>query len=213
MSTEQFHAIGIQSYDKDPIPKAFTYTPQQQRAYDVDVEIEACGICGSDMHAIKGNWGQHYLPLAVGHEIVGKVIKVGSSVQRFKLGDRVGVGAECDSCGSCHRCKNDKQNNCRKHVDTYLGVYPETGVTSQGGYADYVRVNEKFVFKIPEKLESNFAAPLLCGGITGFKPLLTAGVKKGTRVGVVGIGGIGHMTILFAKAMGAEDMLRSMLTH
>ncbi|GMG22123.1 unnamed protein product [Ambrosiozyma monospora] len=204
MTAEQFHAIGIQSYDKEPVPKAFTYTPQQQRPYDVDIEIEACGICGSDMHAIKGNWGKHYLPLAVGHEIIGKVVKVGSAVQRFKLGDRVGVGAQCDSCGSCHRCDHHKPNNCRKQVGTYQGVYPETGVTTQGGYADYVRVNEKFAFKIPDNLESNIAAPLLCGGITGFKPLLTAGVKKGTRVGVVGIGGIGHMTILFAKAMGAE---------
>ncbi|GMF02576.1 unnamed protein product [Ambrosiozyma monospora] len=190
MAVEQFHAIGIESYSENPIPKAFAYTPQQQRPYDVDIEIEACGICGADMNAIKGNWGKPYLPLAVGHEIIGKVVKVGSSVKRLKLGDRVGLGEQCDSCGSCNRCENNKENSCNKHVGTYLGVYPETKVITQGGYADFVRVNEKFAFKIPDNLDSNSAAPLLCGGIAGFKALLTGGVKKGSRVGVVGIGEI-----------------------
>ncbi|GMG39066.1 unnamed protein product [Ambrosiozyma monospora] len=176
MTTEQFHAIGIESYDENPTPKAFSYTPQEQRPHDVDIEIEACG----------------------------KVVKVAPSVTRFKPGDRVGVGAQCDSCGCCHRCIQGKPNNCRDLVCTYQASYPETGVNTQGGYADFIRVHEKFAFKIPDQLDSTVAAPLLCGGITGFKPLLTAGVTKGTRVGVVGIGGIGHMTILFAKAMGAE---------
>ncbi|GME77711.1 unnamed protein product [Ambrosiozyma monospora] len=204
MSTEQFHAIGIESYENWQEPKAFTYTPQPQRPQDVDIEIEACGICGSDLHAIKGDWGTPYLPLAVGHEIIGKVVKVGSEVTKFKPGDRVGIGGLCDSCGECRRCTHGNSNNCRKCVPTYHGTYPETGLHTQGGYADYIRVSEKFTFKIPDNLSSEIAAPLMCGGMTGFRPLLTAGVKKGTRVGVVGIGGIGHMTILFAKAMGAE---------
>ncbi|GME97622.1 unnamed protein product [Ambrosiozyma monospora] len=179
MTTEQFHAIGIESYSEHPTPKAFSYTPQEQRPHDVDIEIEACGICGSDMHAIQGHWGQPYLPLAVGHEIVGKVVKVGPKVTRFQIGDRVGVGAQCDSCGSCHRCEHGKPNNCRKLVGTYQAVYPETGVETQGGYADFIRVSEEFTFKIPDGLDSNVAAPLLCGGITGFRPLLIAGVTKG----------------------------------
>lgn len=201
---EKYTAIGVQDFDKWLEPKKFQYTPQKLRTEDVDIKIEACGICGSDIHAANGDWGRPYVPVAVGHEIVGKVVRVGDGVSRLKVGDRVGVGAQCDSCGKCVRCNNDHEQTCGQNVGTYFGVYKETGTPSQGGYADYVRVNNKFAFKIPESLPSEIAAPLLCGGITGFRPLMTAGVKKGTKVGVSGIGGIGHMTILFAKALGAE---------
>ncbi|OWB81179.1 zinc ion binding protein [[Candida] boidinii] len=201
---EEFTAIGVHDYDKWLEPKEFTYKPRPPRSYDVDIKIECCGICGSDIHAANGDWGRPYAPVAVGHEIIGEVVRVGDGVEKLKVGDRVGVGAQCDSCGECVRCNNHHENNCKNHTGTYFGFYKDVNLPTQGGYANYFRANEKFMFKIPESIESKYAAPLMCGGITGFRPLMTAGVKKGTRVGVSGIGGIGHMTILFAKALGAE---------
>ena len=201
---EKFDAVGVIDYDKWLEPKRFQHTPKALRDNDVDIEVEACGICGSDIHGANGDWGRPYAPLAVGHEIVGKVARVGPKVTKLKVGDRVGVGAQCDSCGDCIRCNSGIENHCRKEVGTYLSYYKDDNTPTQGGYANYVRLNSTFAFKIPDALSSVVAAPLLCGGITGFLPLLTAGVTKGTKVGVSGIGGIGHMTILFAKAMGAE---------
>ncbi|OWB66909.1 oxidoreductase activity protein [[Candida] boidinii] len=201
---EEFTAIGVHDFDKWLEPKEFTYKPRPPRPYDVDIKVECCGICGSDIHAANGDWGRPYAPVAVGHEIIGEVVRVGDGVEKLKVGDRVGVGAQCDSCGECIRCSNHHENNCKKNVGTYFGFYEDVNVPSQGGYANYFRANEKFMFKIPDSLESKYAASLMCGGITGFRPLMTAGVKKGTKVGVSGIGGIGHMTILFAKALGAE---------
>ena len=201
---EKFDAIGVIDYDKWLEPKHFQHTPQALRDNDVDIEVEACGVCGSDIHGAKGDWGRPYAPLAVGHEIVGKVARVGPKVTKFKVGDRVGVGAQCDSCGECVRCHNDNENYCRGEVETYLSFYKDTNTPTQGGYANYVRVSSKFTFKIPDGLSSVDAAPLLCGGMTGFGPLLAAGVTKGTKVGICGIGGIGHMAILFATALGAE---------
>lgn len=182
--------------------KEFTYEPQEMRPYDVDIKIDACGICGSDTHAANGDWGDRYSPICVGHEIVGHVTAAGPEA-RFKVGDRVGVGAQCDCCNDCNRCANNHQNNCKGHIGTYLGKYP-SGKVTHGGYASHVRVNSQFAFKIPENMDSIHVAPLLCGGITAFRPMLTANVKKGTKVGISGIGGIGHMAILFAKALGAE---------
>ena len=201
---EKFDSVGVVDYDKWLEPKRFQHKPQALRDDDVDIEVEACGICGSDIHAANGDWGRPYVPLAVGHEIVGKIAAVGPNVTKFKVGDRVGVGAQCDSCGKCIRCHEGTENHCKEMVATYQAFYKETNTPTQGGYSNFVRLNSRFTFKIPDSLSSTDAAPLLCGGITGFRPLMTAGVKKGTKVGVNGIGGIGHMTILFAKAMGAE---------
>lgn len=202
---ETFKAVGVVDYDDWMNPKLFEYKPQEFRDYDIDIEIEACGVCGSDLHAASGNWGRPYAPVAVGHEIIGKVVKVGPKAKEgIKLGDRVGVGAQCDCDNSCIACELNLQSNCRNHVGTYFGHNKETGFNTIGGNASHVRVNSQFAFKIPELLETVTAAPLLCGGITGFAPLLHNKVTKGTKVGVVGIGGIGHMTVLFAKALGAE---------
>ncbi|QPG74624.1 hypothetical protein FOA43_001956 [Brettanomyces nanus] len=202
---ETIKAIGVLDYDKWLEPKRFDYTPRDMRPVDVDIKIIACGICGSDIHCAKGDWGRPYAPIAVGHEIVGHIVALGDEVDKskFHIGDRVGVGAQCDSCSSCWRCVNGFQNNCDEQQTTYGSTYPD-GTNNQGGYANYIRISNRFVFKIPDALDTLSAAPLMCGGITGFKPLLSAGVKKGTKVGVRGIGGIGHMCILFAKAMGAE---------
>lgn len=203
---DTFEAIGVVDYDDWLNPKRFEFTPPPFRDGDVDIEIEACGVCGSDIHAALSNWGRPYAPVAVGHEIVGKVVKVGPKVLKgIKVGDRVGVGAQCDAgCEpKCIACEREQDSNCRKHTGTYFGEY-KTGDKTQGGNASHVRVNSKFAFKIPDSLDSAVVAPLLCGGITGFAPLLHANVGKGTKVGISGIGGIGHMSILFAKALGAE---------
>ncbi|KAG0670767.1 hypothetical protein C6P42_003777, partial [Pichia californica] len=199
---KEIRAIGVHDYDNWLEPKEFTYVPQELRPEDVEIKIEACGICGSDIHAANGDWGKPYVPLAVGHEIVGIVTATGEK-SRFKIGDRVGVGAQCDSCHDCKRCESRHPNGCRGMIGTYQGVYPN-GKTTQGGYASHIRVNSEFAFKIPDNLSSVDVAPLLCGGITAFRPLITANVGPGTKVGVNGIGGIGHMAILFAKALGAE---------
>lgn len=202
VQNEEIKAIGVVDFDNWPEAKAFTYKPEKLRDGDVEIKIEACGVCGSDIHCASGHWGKPYAPMAVGHEIVGKVVAAGPEA-RFKIGDRVGVGAMCDSCGDCYRCESHQENTCRKWVGTYMGEYP-SGAKTQGGYASHVRVSSKFAFKIPDNMSSVDVAPLLCGGITGLRPLITYGVKKGTKVGVSGIGGIGHMTIMFAKALGAE---------
>lgn len=202
---ETFEGLGVHDFDKWLEPKKFEYKPQDFRDYDIDIEIECCGVCGSDIHAASGNWGRPYLPVAVGHEIVGKIVKIGPNAKEgLKLGDRVGVGAQCDCDSSCIACEKQHENNCRNFVGTYFSQYKESGVNTIGGNASHIRVNSKLAFKIPDNLPSEFAAPLLCGGITGFSPLLQAKVGKGSKVAVSGIGGIGHMTILFAKALGAE---------
>ncbi|SSD60535.1 related to NADP-dependent alcohol dehydrogenase 7 [Saccharomycodes ludwigii] len=201
-----FKALGVAD-DKDWIhPKRFGYHPTVLNDHDVEVEIELCAVCGSDLHYASGDWGRPFLPAAPGPEIIGKISKMGKLVDanKFKMGDRVGVGPQKDCCGKCTRCLVHKEMNCKKMIQTYSSPDPITGEGTQGGYADRIRCNDRFIFKIPDNLESKYAAPLMCGGMTGFKPLLTAKVGKGTKVGIVGIGGIGHMTILFAKALGAE---------
>lgn len=202
---DSIEALGVVDYDDYIHPKNFEYKPQAFRDYDVDIKIECCGVCGSDIHAASGNWGRKYCPVAVGHEIVGTAVKVGPKVKKgIKVGDRVGLGAQCDCDSTCYACKENLQNHCDHMVATYFGTYPETGQNTIGGNASHVRANSELVFKIPENLESIYVAPLLCGGVTGFGPLLRNNITSKHKVGVVGIGGIGHMTILFAKALGCE---------
>ncbi|KAL1884977.1 hypothetical protein Plec18167_001634 [Paecilomyces lecythidis] len=173
--------------------------------YDVDIKIEACGVCGSDIHTITGGWGSQNFPLCVGHEIVGRALRVGPKVSLIKEGQRVGVGAQIFSCGECKQCKNDNETYCQyKLIDTYGSKWPDSGVISQGGYSSHIRVHEWWVFPIPEKLDTNVVAPMLCAGITVFSPLVRNGCGPGKKVGIVGIGGLGHFGLQFAKALGAE---------
>ncbi|KAK0743767.1 chaperonin 10-like protein [Schizothecium vesticola] len=176
---------------------------------DIDVEIECCGVCGSDVHTITGGWGEFEGPLCVGHEIVGKAIRVGKDVKTIKEGDRVGVGAQVWACLKCVNCKDKNENYCPHQVDTYNANY-EDGSTAHGGYANYVRAHEYFTFKIPDALPSHEAAPLLCAGITTYSPMVRAGIGAGKTLGVVGIGGLGHLAIQFGAALGAETYA---LTH
>ncbi|KAM5463670.1 putative alcohol dehydrogenase (NADP(+)) [Microsporum audouinii] len=192
-----------------------TYEPKNFSGSDVDIAISHCGICGSDIHTVRSGWGPTNYPCVVGHEIIGHIIRVGSDVAKLdspsrelKVGDRVGVGAQSGSClrVDCEECSSGLDNYCQRMTGTYNGKYPD-GSKSYGGYADYWRGPAWFVFKIPDGLPSAIAAPLLCGGATVFSPLLRGGAGPGKSVGVIGIGGLGHMGLLFAKAMKCDKVV------
>ncbi|KTB16213.1 NADP-dependent alcohol dehydrogenase 6 [Nakaseomyces glabratus] len=203
-SEDKFQGIAVLDHKDWKNPKKVEFPAKPFYDHDIDIKIDACGVCGSDIHCAAGNWGKKQTPLVVGHEIIGKIVKIGPKCNTgLKVGDRVGVGAQVFSCLECDRCKNDNEPYCPKFVTTYSQPY-EDGYVSQGGYANYVRVHEHFAVKIPENIPDHLAAPLLCGGITVYSPLLRNGCGPGKKVGIVGIGGIGHMGLLFAKAMGAE---------
>ncbi|MCJ1440012.1 MAG: hypothetical protein MMC23_000494 [Stictis urceolatum] len=177
--------------------------------YDVDVKVDACGMCGSDILTISGGWGDQPYPLCVGHEIVGKAIRVGAKVTLIQEGQRVGVGAQAYSCLDCRQCKNENETYCTHQLDTYGSKWPDSGVISQGGYSSHVRTHEHWVFPIPDALETNLAAPMLCAGLTAYSPLVRHGCGPGKKVGIVGLGGIGHFGTLFAKSLGAETWVIS----
>ncbi|EKM52138.1 uncharacterized protein PHACADRAFT_151139 [Phanerochaete carnosa HHB-10118-sp] len=180
-----------------------TFKPKPFEDDDIEIVITHCGVCGSDVHTLKQGWGESKLPLVVGHEIVGKAVRVGKNVKDIKSGDRVGVGAQIWSCMQCRQCKDGYENYCPKQVDTYNAEYPD-GTVSQGGYSTAIRAHQQFVFPIPDAIESKYAASMLCGGLTVFSPLRTNGAGPGKKVGIIGIGGLGHFAILFAKGLGAE---------
>ncbi|KAI0823900.1 GroES-like protein [Trametes gibbosa] len=180
-----------------------SFQPKTFGPDDVEIAITHCGVCGSDLHTLTGGWGQSHLPLVVGHEIVGKVTRVGENVKDLKVGDRAGVGAQVGSCLCCRACKDNYENYCPDMIHTYNHEYPD-GVITQGGYATAIRAHDRFVFPIPDKVESRYAASMLCAGVTVYSPLKAYGCGPGKKVGVIGIGGLGHFAVLFAKAMGAE---------
>ncbi|KAJ1836688.1 hypothetical protein IWW55_003493 [Coemansia sp. RSA 2706] len=185
--------------------KPWSYTPRPLGANDVEIDILYSGICGSDLHTLKEEWGPLSCPAIVGHEIAGKVTKLGSKVSTLAIGDFVGVGAQVYAClkKDCKACSRNLDPHCPHSVPTYNAKY-EDGQQSQGGYAEAVRVDANYVFKIPDGLDPVHVAPLLCAGVTTFSPMLRHGVKKGDRVGIVGIGGLGHLAIQYAAALGAE---------
>lgn len=175
------------------------------RPDDVVIEIAYCGICHSDIHAVRSEWGQASYPCVPGHEIVGKVVQVGKKVKRFKVGDLAGVGCFVDSCGKCHSCKSHEEQFCTGHtVFTYNSKELDGKTPTLGGYSSHITVKDKYTLKIKKGLALDRVAPLLCAGITTYSPLKRYGVKKGKKVGVVGLGGLGHMAVKIAKAMGAE---------
>jgi uncharacterized zinc-type alcohol dehydrogenase-like protein len=171
---------------------------------DVLIEIQYAGICHSDIHTVRGDWGPQRFPLVPGHEIAGVVVEVGAEVTRHRPGDRVGVGCLVNSCRECPACTAGDEQFCRRGgVPTYGGV-DRDGTTTQGGYSTHVVVDEHFVLSIPEGLDLAAAAPLMCAGITTYSPLRHWGAGPGTAVAVVGLGGLGHMAVKLAHAMGAE---------
>ena len=172
---------------------------------DIMIDIAYAGICHSDIHTVRGEWGQIEYPQVVGHEIVGHVTEVGSEVTKHKVGDRVGVGCMVNSCGECEYClRGDEQYCAEGNIGTYASVDPSDGTVTQGGYSQAVVVTEDFVLRVPENLDFSKVAPLLCAGVTTYSPLRHWGAGPGTKVAVVGMGGLGHMAVKIAHAMGAE---------
>jgi len=173
-------------------------------AHDVRIDIRFAGICHSDIHTARGEWGPVPYPLVVGHEIAGVVAEVGPEVTKFAVGDRVGVGCMVNSCRECEQCRKGLEQYCLTgNIATYGGV-DRDGTVTQGGYSQQVVVTEDFVLRIPDGLDLDVAAPLLCAGITTYSPLRHWNVGPGTRVAVVGMGGLGHMAVQLAHALGAE---------
>ncbi|WP_115788849.1 NAD(P)-dependent alcohol dehydrogenase [Arthrobacter silvisoli] len=173
---------------------------------DVEIDIEFCGLCHSDVHATRGEWGSRPYPLVPGHEIVGRVRRTGAAVDDFRAGDLVGVGCLVDSCRECDSCLEGLEQYCeRGNVGTYGVKDPRNGnAITQGGYSGTIVVDRRFVLRIPEGMDPAATAPLLCAGITTYSPLRYFDVEPGDVVGVVGLGGLGHMAVKIAKAMGAE---------
>jgi alcohol dehydrogenase (NADP+) len=174
---------------------------------DVQIEILFCGICHSDLHAVRDEWSEFMAttyPIVPGHEIVGRITQVGSAVTQFKIGDLAGVGCMVDSDGTCPQCKDGFEQFCPSVTLTYNSPDKHTGKVTYGGYSDSVVVDQRFVLRIPKKLDLAGVAPLLCAGITTYSPLRHHGVTQGKKVGVVGLGGLGHMGVKLAHAMGAR---------
>jgi len=173
-------------------------------SHDVLIEIKYAGICHSDIHTAHGEWGNVNYPLVPGHEIAGIVTAVGPEVTKYKIGDRVGVGCMVDSCGECENCRKGEEQFCLKgNIPTYAGV-DKYGEPTQGGYSTHIVVTEDFVLRIPDSIELDVAAPLLCAGITTYSPLNHWNAGPGKKVAVLGMGGLGHMAVQIAHAMGAE---------
>lgn len=178
---------------------------RELRADDVAIDIDYCGVCHTDIHFAENDWGATKYPVVPGHEIVGRVTAVGPDVKDYKVGDLVGVGCMVDSCRTCSACEDGLEQYCSEGMTgTYNGVDRYDGSITFGGYSTDVVVSDRFVVRVPEKLDPAAAAPILCAGITTYSPLRHFGVGKGHKIGVIGMGGLGHMGVKFAKALGAE---------
>ena len=172
---------------------------------DVEINILFCGVCHSDIHTVRNEWGGTTYPVVPGHEIVGTVTRVGEEVTRFQVGDTVGVGCFVDSCGHCYNCKDDQEQYCENgHSQTYNSLLQDKKTITYGGYSSHIVVTEKFVLRVSDKLPLEKVAPLLCAGITTYSPLKHWNVKAGDKLAVVGLGGLGHMAVKLAASMGAE---------
>ena len=199
-------AYAAQSADSDLGP--IEIQRRQLGENDVHIDIEYCGVCHSDIHTAHNDWGGTVYPVVPGHEIIGRVKAVGSKVSNFKEGQLVGVGCMVDSCQTCSACDDDLEQYCENGaVMTDGSEDPILGDPTHGGYSDQIVVDQKFVLNVSEKLDTKAVAPLLCAGITTYSPLRQWNVKKGDKVGVVGLGGLGHMGVKIAKAMGAEVVM------
>ena len=187
----------------------FVFERREPGPRDVQIEITHCGVCHSDLHMVRNEWGMTTYPIVPGHEIIGQVTRVGDQVERFKAGDRAGVGCLVGSCQKCPSCADGLEQYCENgFVLTYGSPDPHTpGMMTYGGYSNRIVVDEKFVLRIPAKLDPAGAAPLLCAGITTYSPLRHWEVSKGQKVGIVGLGGLGHMGLKFAHAFGAHTVL------
>ena len=201
-------AHGYAAYDPTTPLRPYDFERRQPGPRDVSIQILFCGVCHSDLHTARSEWGGTTYPIVPGHEIVGRVTAVGGEVSKFREGDFVGVGCMVDSCQHCSSCSEGLEQYCENgFTGTYGGIEKETGRPTAGGYSDRIVVDEGFVLRIPEGMDLAAAAPLLCAGITTYSPLRHWGVTKGQKVGIVGLGGLGHMGVKIAAAMGAHVVL------
>lgn len=208
MSTITVKAYGTESKTADL--EAMTIERREVTPKDVEIEILYCGVCHSDLHTARNDWGGSMYPVVPGHEIVGRITHVGSEVSKFKVGDLAAVGCMVDSCGQCDSCKQDLEQYCQNgFTGTYNGKDKHLGGQTFGGYSQKVVVDEHFVLSVPENLDLAAVAPLLCAGITTWSPLRHWNVGPDSKVAVVGLGGLGHMAIKLAKGLGAEVTLFS----
>ncbi|KAI8552387.1 hypothetical protein RHMOL_Rhmol06G0262700 [Rhododendron molle] len=206
-SAEEAHpvkAFGWAARDQSGLLSPFNFSRRETGDEDVRFKILYCGICHTDLHRTRNEWGGSKYPMVPGHEIAGVVTEVGSKVQKYKIGDRVGVGCLVGACHSCDNCVNNLENYCPKKILTYNATHHD-GTITYGGYSDHMVANEHYVIRIPDNLPLDAAAPLLCAGITMYSPLRYFELDKpGLHVGVVGLGGLGHVGVKFAKALGAK---------
>lgn len=184
------------AYEAKSSLNPFSYETDPLSPEEIEISITHCGICHSDIHLIDNDWNISKYPLVPGHEIVGTVVAIGSAVKDLSVGQRVGVGWQAGSCMTCEWCVSGQENLCFRQTATCVGHY--------GGFADRVRTDFRFAFPIPESLESDNAAPLLCGGITVYSPMRHYNLRPHERIGIIGIGGLGHLALQFARAMGCE---------
>ncbi|PON32378.1 Alcohol dehydrogenase superfamily, zinc-type [Parasponia andersonii] len=197
-------AFGWAARDSSGVLSPFHFSRRETGAKDVVFRVLYCGICHTDLHMVKNEWGMSMYPLVPGHEMVGVVIQIGNMVEKIKVGDKVGVGYMVGSCGSCDNCDDDLENYCSKMIPTCSAI-DHDGTATRGGFSDTMVADEQFIVHIPDKLPLDATAPLLCAGITVYSPLKHFGLDKpGSHVGIVGLGGLGHVAVKFAKAMGAK---------
>lgn len=188
----------------------FNFERRDVRDQDVCIEIMYCGVCHSDLHQVRNEWGDSIYPMVPGHEILGRVTKVGEEVKKFKAGDLAAVGVMIDSCRHCRPCQAAMEQYCEEGITgTYNTYERNTQVIAQGGYSTHIVVDQRFVFSVSNKLDASGVAPLLCAGITTYSPLRYVGASAGHKVGVLGLGGLGHMAVKFAVAFGAEVTMLS----
>jgi uncharacterized zinc-type alcohol dehydrogenase-like protein len=200
--------LGYAAFDPESPLGPFNFERRDPGPRDVQIEILFCGVCHSDLHTVRNEWKGTQYPVVPGHEIIGKVTKVGGEVKRFKAGDTAGVGCMVDSCRTCPSCKAGEEQYCETGLTfTYNSPDKHTGGLTYGGYSTRIVVDQDFVLRIPENLDPAAAAPLLCAGITTYSPLRHWKVSKGQKVGVVGLGGLGHMGVKLANAMGAHVVM------
>lgn len=197
--------IGYASHSPDSPLVPYAFERRELRDNDVAMEVLYCGVCHSDMHMAHNDWGMTVYPVVPGHEIIGRVTAVGPKVTKYKTGDAVAVGCMVDSCMECDQCRHGEEQFCREGMTmTYSSPDRMTKDMTHGGYSRHLVVREEFVLRVPDGLDLSRAAPLLCAGITTYSPLRTWNVGPGSRVGVIGMGGLGHMAIKLAVGLGAE---------
>ncbi len=188
----QIHALA--AYQSGEDLKPYSFEPAPLESYDCLIKVLACGICHSDIHMIDGDWGNSRYPLVPGHEVIGEVVEVGNQVRHIRVGDRIGVGWQMSACLQCSDCLKGNENLC----DSNQGLI----VNGYGGFADYLTVDSRFAFPLPAGIETAVAGPLLCGGITVYSGLRYAGMTSGQEIGIIGIGGLGHLAVQFASHLG-----------